>query len=177
MDREHVLPGAWGEHWPEMEVADSILNEKNGIVDKAELFNLSNEDSSKVKNSIKENPEFNLTKNINEGPKEVVDKSKSHSKRCVGNMIGNMVIIHKKLNRSYKNREFSFKKEELGEDMYISVPSKDFKFTITGEEQTTYKNIGLTLYNQWGFKEIIERSFLIYHIISSIWGINWDNID
>ena len=154
LEREHMLPGAWAEHWGDMKMSDDELHK---IFIDAKLDSLEKEERETINSIIKRNKFFNLTINTDER------NSKEHNEKSVGQMIGNMFIIHKKINASFQNKKFSIKKPELKKSLYISIPNKDHPL------------IGINQFDNWDFKTIIERSFKVYSIIKEIWTKEWND--
>lgn len=154
LEREHLLPGAWGAHWSEMKISDQKL--KKDIKD-YKFKGVSKNDRETALSIFDRNKNLNLQVNTND------PDSKQHHEKSIGQMIGNMFIIHKKLNGSIKNREFAKKKPELKKSLYTSIPNNGHSI------------IGIDKYDKWDFKTIIERSFEIYDIINKIWDKEWND--
>ena len=78
--------------------------------------------------------------------------------------IGNKWVLHSGSNIRTGNKEFKVKKDIYNDTKYIKIPTNHNEL------------IGLDNYQQFGYKEILERSLIILHGITEDFHNSWDDI-
>jgi hypothetical protein len=149
---EHLVPKAWKSGWSEFyyshdEIIDFISSEiSNYPMINGELF--LKEIQSKETLELKE-----YTTAPNKQEDTLIE------------FIGNKWILHAASNISASNDSFNLKKEKVYlKDSIIKIPSNDQPGT------------GILSFNQFDFKDIIQRSFEISNSISASFHKNWNEI-
>lgn len=150
---EHMFAQSWQKHWKNKEYkTEDVVTYIKKDLDQLNFEFINLEKLSKVISGI---DDFELRHY----------KTKPHSqKESLIEFIGNKWVLHGPSNAKGKHYNFTDKKESYKGDLYLKIPTN---------ENTL---IGLNKYDDFGYKEIIERSLTIVDRIHGGFYNEWDNI-
>ena len=148
-NREHLIPQKWETNWGYL---------KNKTIDDLKKSFKENDNISIFKNTdtLKSLIDSNIEFEFSRGGK-FLDKS-------IGQMIGNMLVLHKSINTSISNKEWSEKKSTLTDSNYLAIPPKNIEV------------LGVGSYENFTEEDIITRSFKIWEVINTLPDIKWDEV-
>ena len=150
-NREHLIPQKWETNWGHLK--NNSENDLKRIFKENQHISIFGNDKKTLKSLIESNIEFEFSR----GGK-FFDKS-------IGQMIGNMLVLHKSINTSISNKSWLDKKSTLTSTNYLAIPPKQVEI------------IGIESYTEFTPNDIINRSFEIWRIIRDLYDIQWNEVE
>ena len=150
-DLEHTMPHAWSAHWNDKNYSVENATDAIDLITKKFVYL----DKENIKLKIKTLDQFTLIPYIKKPMIQI---------NSLVEWIGNKWVLHNLTNRGLKHNNYDTKLSLYRKQDVIKIPSND-------------SVIGYDRYDDFGHRDIIERSFIIVDkLASDFFKSDWDDI-